>query len=259
MNKLFVNKFLISIKQNGFGWTLCRLGKRYSPFAKNYFENKLEKIEATRNIPGLNTFEQNYRFWNDYDWSGMGEEWSVNEEWKKKLVELIIIPEINPGDIVVEIGPGTGRMTEHILKLSSKLICVDISAKCIEVLKEKFRANENIKFHHIEKVDLSFIPENSIDKIFSYDVFVHIDKEIFTEYFKEFKRILKNDGSVIIHYNKAGEREGTFFSKFTETDFNELCKQYGFNIVKDFDPYRLREYTEEEDSSYQSISILKKI
>lgn len=259
MNKLFVNKFLISVKQNGFRWTICRLGKRYSPVAKDYFSRTMEKIESSRNIPGLNTFEQNYRFWNDYDWSGRGEEWSVNEEWKMKLVELIVDKEISNEDVVVEIGPGTGRMTEHILKRVSELICVDISVKCIEVLMEKFGSDEKIKFHHIEKVDLSFLNDNTIDKVFSYDVFVHIDKEIFEEYFKEFKRILKNDGSVIIHYNKAGEREGTFFSKFNESDFNELCRKYGFKIARDFDPYRLEEYSDDKSSSLQSISVLKKI
>lgn len=259
MNKLFFNKFLISVKQNGFGWTMCRLGNRYSPVAKEFFSSKMEKIEASRKIPGLNTFEQNYRFWNDYDWKDLGEEWSVHEEWKKNLVEMIVTPEIQTGDVVLEIGPGTGRMTEYILNYASMLHCVDISIKCIEVLEERFGESDKIKFHQIEKVDLSFIPDKSIDKIFSYDVFVHIDKEIFEQYFKEFKRILTADGSIIIHYNKAGEKEGTFFSKFNESDFIELSNKYGFKILREIDPYRLKEYVNDEFSSLQSVSILKRI
>lgn len=258
MIKLYANKFLICVKQNGFAWSIYRFGSRYSPIAKNFFLSKLKKIELRNNIPGLNTFEQNYRFWNDYDWKRGGEEWSVDKEWKEKLKDMIITNEISNEDTVLEIGPGTGRMTKYLLQQARQVIGVEISRKCVDILNDTFRKSDNFTVYHIDSISLPFVKNKSIDIIFSYDVFVHIDKVVFEKYFSEFDRILKPDGKIVIHYNKTGEKEGTFFSKFNERDFNYLLSKFGFKLVNDIDPYLLRDNIPTGKGSGQSVSILKR-
>jgi len=48
---------------------------------------------------------------------------------------------------------------------------------------------------------LSFIENNSVDYIWSYDVFVHINPTDVEKYIIEFSRILKPHGYGIIHHS----------------------------------------------------------
>lgn len=60
----------------------------------------------------------------------------------KKLVESM---EIREGEVVIEIGPGTGNLTEEILKTPlKKLYLLEIDPEMIEILKEKFKSEKVI-------------------------------------------------------------------------------------------------------------------
>ena len=54
------------------------------------------------------------------------------------------------GEAVLEIGPGHGALTEHLLDRAVQLTAVEIDEQCVEFLQEKFRGRENF---HIENCD----------------------------------------------------------------------------------------------------------
>ena len=54
------------------------------------------------------------------------------------------------GEFVLEIGPGHGALTEHLLNRGLELTAVEIDEQCVEVLKEKFKGRENF---HIVNID----------------------------------------------------------------------------------------------------------
>ena len=56
----------------------------------------------------------------------------------------------NAGDWVLEIGPGHGALTEHLLERAVELTAVEIDEQCVEFLQEKFQGRENF---HIENID----------------------------------------------------------------------------------------------------------
>ncbi|MCF0221419.1 MAG: ribosomal RNA small subunit methyltransferase A [Fibrobacter sp.] len=60
------------------------------------------------------------------------------------------------GDAVLEIGPGHGALTEHLLNRGVELTAVEIDEQCVEVLNEKFgkRKNFNIVNMDFLKFDL---------------------------------------------------------------------------------------------------------
>jgi 16S rRNA (adenine1518-N6/adenine1519-N6)-dimethyltransferase len=55
---------------------------------------------------------------------------------------------ISQGDIVIEVGPGTGTLTEELLARAGKVIAVEIDRDLAKLLREKFNGNE--KFELIE-------------------------------------------------------------------------------------------------------------
>lgn len=76
----------------------------------------------------------------------------------KSVVETIIsASDIMPEDVILEIGPGEGFMTEELLKWSDKVVAIEKDHRLIPVLQEKFKKEiENGKFDLLEKDVLDF-------------------------------------------------------------------------------------------------------
>jgi SAM-dependent methyltransferase len=228
-----IDRLNLSIKENGFLWTMVYLLKRATHW--NIFSDKLKSLEEKRKYPGWNSVNQNKLTWNNWNWNELGEEWTKSEEWKNKLVSEIIMKLITDNSSIIEIGPGGGRWSEFLLKKAVKLNLVDISEKCLELCEKRFGKNSNISYNLINDVKFNFAESNSTDVVFSYDVFVHIDKKQITQYFVEFARVLKNPGKIILHYSKVGDKFGEYRSRFTSDDMNELLKKLNLNLIAEYD------------------------
>lgn len=55
-----------------------------------------------------------------------------------------------PEDTVVEVGPGTGALTEHLVQRVKQVILVEFDARLAEHLKEKFAGREDVEIHHAD-------------------------------------------------------------------------------------------------------------
>jgi len=76
-----------------------------------------------------------------------GQHFLISEGIIKKIVDEI---EIEPEDIIIEIGVGTGQLTKEILKRNpKKLYGIEIDKTAYEIIKEKFKDFPN--FELIEK------------------------------------------------------------------------------------------------------------
>jgi len=99
-------------------------------------------------------------------------------------------PLIKPGGIFLEIGCGTGRMTEFIAK-DFRVVATDISGEMIKRAQQRL---PGIDFMETDGETIP-LPDNSIDVAFSYLVFQHFKtKEMLVNNFKEVYRILKRGG-----------------------------------------------------------------
>ncbi len=58
---------------------------------------------------------------------------------KKVVGEIIEAGEITPNDIILEIGPGRGALTEKLLEVAGKVIAVEKDSRLIEELNKKFQ------------------------------------------------------------------------------------------------------------------------
>ena len=58
--------------------------------------------------------------------------------------------EISPEDTVVEVGPGTGSLTEHVLGKAKRVILVEFDARLAAALTERFADREDVEVHHAD-------------------------------------------------------------------------------------------------------------
>jgi SAM-dependent methyltransferase len=201
------------------------------------------------------TVEENRTRWNACDWSRVSEEWTLHvkknrgldpNRWKILMVNEMILKYITNDSVVVEIGPGSGRWTEILQPICIRLLLLDISEKCLSICKERFNMCGNIEYYLIEGIMLNLIAENSIDFIWSYDTFVHINPADTEKYIKEFKYILKPGGYAIIHhpgmYSSEIDAKGFFFirkscfrSHVDGLFFTNLIEKYGMELVEQND------------------------
>lgn len=190
------------------------------------------------------SIDWNKKIWeNKEKWCRDGDNWSDAWGGTTYLWHGTIFPRIQnflPTNTILEIAPGFGRITQYLKNLSKKLIVVDLSNTCIDKCKERFASNSNIEYFQNDGKSLSFVPDNSIDFIFSWDSLVHVDKEVIKSYIKEASRILKKDGFGFIHHSNAGiyseeampyvntgSRDPTVTAKF----FEKICKEEGLQCI----------------------------
>lgn len=84
---------------------------------------------------------------------------------KKYINELIDALEINKDDLVIEIGPGKGYVTEEILKRSSNIILIEKDDSLIPYLKEKFNGNVTIIHQDVLEINFSELTKGSNYKV----------------------------------------------------------------------------------------------
>jgi len=175
------------------------LEKRFDTISGNY---DLGKLKSTQNIKEIKGF---YKFF-----------------------------DIKKGDVILDVGTGTGQYLLFALKKGAKCFGIDISEKMLEVAKLKL--GDKVVF---EKAEASKIPfeDNKFDWITCIGMFEYNSIEEFKNILTEFKRVLKKEGRVILDFPNINH-EGSY-------KFNLDSKLDGFNIYL-YNKKRIRNVISEE-------------
>ena len=111
---------------------------------------------------------------------------------------------------VLEIGCGTGRMTEFIAAEFNQIYATDISGEMIRKGQERLPDIKNIKWIETDGLEL---PENiQVDLVFSYIVLQHCSKEIVQANLKGIRRILADTGIAKIQVRGIPIRQDMWYS-----------------------------------------------
>jgi len=240
MKLLNIGKKLVQV--NGLRWTTLYVlywSVRYLLKADlNYFYKILIEFEEKHNLPGFNSTVTAPYLWDLLPWEKQGgEEWTASAEWKRSLIDDVLLTYIKPGTTVLEIGPGAGRWTETLQMVAQKLVAVDVSAKALAICKKRFSFATNSTFVLTKNGCLEGVADRTIDAIWSYDVFVHINPGDTDAYLAEFKRVLVPGGIAVIHHPKDGGYRGGCRSRMTAERFATLLDKYGLTLVRQFDSW----------------------
>jgi len=122
-----------------------------------------------------------------------GLEWGDPEfvEPLRFIRDRYLLPHVNNDHCAVEIGSGGGRWTRYMPGFR-KLYAVDYYSALLEEIAKNVKA-PNIKLKRID--------DRSIEYLFSFGTFVHLDGYLIQAYLGNMKRILKAGANVVIHYS----------------------------------------------------------
>ena len=86
----------------------------------------------------------------------LGQNFLISDEVVDGIVESA---NIEKEDIVIEIGPGLGVLTNLLLQKSNNVIAVELDPRMVSILKDRFKEKDNFTIIHedILKVDLAKI------------------------------------------------------------------------------------------------------
>ncbi len=89
----------------------------------------------------------------------LGQNFLVSDEAVERIVESA---EISKDDLVIEIGPGLGTLTNELLKKAKKVIAIELDSRMVEILNERFSLFNNFEIinEDVLKVDLVNIIKN---------------------------------------------------------------------------------------------------
>jgi SAM-dependent methyltransferase len=198
----------------------------------------------------LENVNENLLTWDQkYAWPKDGDEWGGQAalcgvpypEWKESLVQHLLIPHITKQAHVLEIAPGHGRWTEFLITLAGHVMVVDLSASCLDFCRNRFQAHSNIDYVLTTGDRLPRCAEGWIDFVWSYDSFVHMDKQVIRAYLNEIRRVLKPGGSAIIHHsnvrdlaNHQQDSSPGWRSSMSAELMRELASNAGLSVSSQF-------------------------
>ena len=113
---------------------------------------------------------------------------SLGQNFLKSILALnkiVEAGEITQNDIILEIGPGKGALTEKLLEKAGKVIAIEKDRDLIQVLQEKFQKEiKNKRFFLIENDILEFNPRDALG--LGYKIIANIPYNITGAILKKF-------------------------------------------------------------------------
>lgn len=124
--------------------------------------------------------------------------------WAAEQVRIAL--DVQPGDHVLELGCGVGRIGRELAPACGHWTGVDISENMIRHATERLADLPNVGFHQLIRTSLDMLEDDSVDKAYSIAVFCHMDKEDMYLYLQELNRVVKPGGMIFVEtWNLSSE------------------------------------------------------
>jgi len=149
---------------------------------------------------------------------------------RRHYLDFYIFPETT----ALEIGPGGGRWTRYMLK-ARRLYAVDYHQELLDELARHINPPNLIPIKN-NGTDFPGVPDASVDFIFSFGVFVHLENEIIAGYLKNMRRVLKPGANVVIQYadkTKPLAQRNTGFGNNTPEKMLRMVRDAGYSVQDD--------------------------
>lgn len=144
------------------------------------------------------------------------------------------------GEVILEVGAGSGFFSKHLSELvgeEGKVIVSDPSHDQLQAIKNLNKNNVRIVLGGAEEIDL----DEKVNSVWSFGAMHHCFNK--KKAFENFKRILKNDGKIIIcdvfedsklakHFDERVDKycvTGHKVEFWTDKMAKELCEDVGFS------------------------------
>ena len=136
-------------------------------------------------------------------------EWPGGEQWVKRF----IAPLLPKQAVALEIGAGSGRLSQWVVPIAKVTHLTDYSAFSCAILRSKF---PSAIVTQVEDCRLTSIPNSKVDLVYSVSVFGHLFEEQVYRYFSEAFRVLVCGGRISIHLTDMSEDVAHFVNAIPE-------------------------------------------
>jgi SAM-dependent methyltransferase len=157
-----------------------------------------------------------------------------------------LFPHVRPDGTALEIGPGGGRWTRYLLAFR-RLYVVEYYPELLAEFRKNFRQSHIVAVLN-NGTDFPGVPNHSVDFVFSFGVFVHLDIDLIESYLANLHRIVHPGTQVVLHYSdkdKPLAKENVGFSDNDPRRMRKLVLEAGFRIL------------EEDNTSLDSSAIMR--
>lgn len=168
---------------------------------------------------------------------------SISGEWDKMREEFFgtevrefafELAKVEEGKVAVDIGAGTGFITEGLLKSNLKVIAIDQAENMIKTLNERYGKNPNFACYRGDSNTLP-LEDDSCDYAFANMYLHHVENPL--RAIKEIYRVLKPNGKVVI--TDLDEHKHEFLKKeqfdiwmgFDRNQMTEWYRTAGFSNI----------------------------
>jgi len=145
---------------------------------------------------------------------------------RKRFVDPFVVS----SKTALEIGPGGGRWTRYLLGFD-RLYVVDYHAELLDELARNISGPIPIRNNG---TDFPGVPEASVDFLFSFGTFVHLDGHIIEQYLANMRPVLAPDADVVLHYTdkrKVMAQENSGFADMDPDRMRLLVTTAGYRIL----------------------------
>lgn len=155
----------------------------------------------------MGSIADNRVYYQQYDWSGGGVEWSAPWGGTRQMWLTSLYPRLAaylPAGRIVEIGSGHGRIAKILHAFArEELVLYDIVESCVAACKKAFETSSKTTCLLTDGRTLPGIPSRSADLVVSFYSLVAADAETVAAYIGEFGRVLGSDGVAFLHHSNA--------------------------------------------------------
>lgn len=152
----------------------------------------------------------------------------------KFIRDRYVLPYVRSDQSALEIGPGGGRWTRYLVSFR-KLYVVDYYSEALEEVRKNVHRS-NMEFIRNNGTDFPGVQENSIDYLFSFGTFVHLDVPIIESYLRNMRPLLRGGSNVVLHYSdktKVMAQVNAGFSENNPATMRRLVVEHGYKILEE--------------------------
>lgn len=157
------------------------------------------------------------------------------------LDEEVFAPFLGTCEVMLEIGPGGGRFTQLLVTKCERLIAVDTSTAMLKLLRDRFGEGK-VEYLLGDGLGLTGVADASVDRAFSYGVFVHLPHWDIYNYLRELRRVLKAGGRAIVQHANTFSELG--WKKFLADLGQSVGRQRPYTAFSVMTPELMRELVE---------------
>jgi SAM-dependent methyltransferase len=165
-----------------------------------------------------------------------GLQWGDPDVWTplRFIRDRFVLPFVNPEHNAMDIGCGGGRWTRYLLGFKT-VYAIDYYEQLLSEFSKTFKRYKHVRPIKNNGTDFPGVPPHSIDFVFSFGCFGHINQTLINGYIGHIKEILKPGGNVVIHYSDKNKimAQDPGFSDNTPEEMRKIVLSHGFKILKE--------------------------